>query len=57
VASGSAPESELQSVLKNIPAGYVGALDDAVSAVRFLLSDEARYVNGGNIHLSGGWGI
>jgi 3-oxoacyl-[acyl-carrier protein] reductase len=57
VASGSAPESELQSVLKNIPAGYVGALDDAVSAVRFLLSDEARYINGGNLHLSGGWGI
>jgi 3-oxoacyl-[acyl-carrier protein] reductase len=57
VASGSAPASELESVLKNIPAGYVGALDDAVGAVRFLLSDEARYVNGGNIHLSGGWGI
>jgi 3-oxoacyl-[acyl-carrier protein] reductase len=57
VASGSAPESELQSVLKNIPAGSVGSLDDAVAAVRFLLSDEARYVNGGNIHLSGGWGI
>lgn len=57
VASGSAPESELQSVLKNIPAGYVGSLGDAVAAVRFLLSDEARYVNGGNIHLSGGWGI
>lgn len=57
IASGSAPEAELQSVLKNIPAGYVGTLGDAVSAVRFLLSDEARYINGGNLHLSGGWGI
>lgn len=57
IASGSAPESELQAMVKNIPAGYVGSLDDAVNAVRFLLSDEARYVTGGNIHLSGGWGI
>jgi 3-oxoacyl-[acyl-carrier protein] reductase len=32
-------------------------LSDAVSAVLFLLSEEARYVNGANLHLSGGWGI
>jgi 3-oxoacyl-[acyl-carrier protein] reductase len=44
-------------MLKHIPAGYVGSLDDAVSVVRFLLSDEARYVNGANIQVSGGWGI
>src|SRR5205807_2283354 len=30
---------------------------DQVGVVRFLLSDEARYVTGTNIHLSGGWGI
>ena len=57
IATGSAPEEELQKMVKNIPAGYVGEPSDAVSAVRFLLSDEARYVNGTNIHLSGGWGI
>jgi 3-oxoacyl-[acyl-carrier protein] reductase len=57
IDSGSAPKEELETMAKRIPAGYVGALDDAVSAVRFLLSDEARYVNGANIHLSGGWGI
>jgi 3-oxoacyl-[acyl-carrier protein] reductase len=57
IASGSAPEAELQAMVKNIPAGYVGRVEDAVAAVRFLLSDEARYVNGANIHLSGGWGI
>jgi 3-oxoacyl-[acyl-carrier protein] reductase len=55
--SGSAPEEEWASLAKRIPAGYVGTIDDAVSAVRFLLSDEARYVNGANIHLSGAWGI
>ncbi|MFN7976448.1 MAG: SDR family oxidoreductase [Acidobacteriota bacterium] len=57
IASGSAPDDELAKMVKMIPAGYVGELPDAVSAVRFLLSEEARYVNGGNIHLSGGWGI
>ena len=57
IASGSAPDAELQKMVKNIPAGYVGELKDAVAAVRFLLSEEARYVTGANIHLSGGWGI
>jgi 3-oxoacyl-[acyl-carrier protein] reductase len=57
IASGSAPDEELQKMVKNIPAGYVGELKDAVSVVRFLVSEEARYVNGANIHLSGGWGV
>ncbi|MBI4490270.1 MAG: SDR family oxidoreductase [Deltaproteobacteria bacterium] len=57
VDSGSAPKEELASMAKRIPAGYVGTLEDAVSIVRFLLSEEARYINGANIHLSGGWGI
>jgi 3-oxoacyl-[acyl-carrier protein] reductase len=57
IASGSAPEAELQKMVKNIPAGYVGELDDAVAAARYLLSDEARYVTGSNLVLGGGWGI
>lgn len=57
IDSGSAPPGELAGVVKRIPAGYVGTVDDTVGAVRFLLSDDARYVNGANIHLSGAWGI
>jgi 3-oxoacyl-[acyl-carrier protein] reductase len=57
IASGSAPDEELQKMVKSIPAGYLGELADAVSAVRFLLSEEARYVNGANLQVSGGWGI
>jgi 3-oxoacyl-[acyl-carrier protein] reductase len=57
IDSGSAPQEELARMLKLIPAGYVGSVDDAVSVVRFLLSEEARYVNGANIQLSGAWGV
>ncbi len=57
IDSGSAPPDELAGVVKRIPAGYVGSVGDTVAAVRYLLSEEARYVNGANLHLSGGWGI
>jgi 3-oxoacyl-[acyl-carrier protein] reductase len=57
VNSGSAPESELAAMAKKIPAGYIGEVKDVLGPVQFLLSEEARYVNGTNIHLSGGWGI
>jgi len=57
IDSGSAPKEELDRMVKLIPAGYVGSVDDAVAAVRYLLSDEARYVNGANIQLSGAWGV
>jgi 3-oxoacyl-[acyl-carrier protein] reductase len=57
IDSGSAPHEELERMVKFIPAGYLGTVDDAAAAVRFLLSDEARYVNGANIQLSGAWGV
>lgn len=57
IDSGSAPLQELAAMTKRIPAGYIGTVDDTVAAVRYLLSDEARYVNGANIQISGGWGI
>ncbi|HEX2055048.1 MAG TPA: SDR family oxidoreductase [Nitrospiraceae bacterium] len=57
IDSGSAPPGELAGIVKRIPAGYVGTVDDTVGAVRYLLSDDARYVNGANIQISGGWGI
>lgn len=57
IDSGSAPPEELAGVIKRIPAGYVGSVADTVAAVRFFLSEEARYVNGANLHLSGGWGV
>ena len=57
IDSGSAPKEELENAAKRIPAGYIGTVDDTTAAVRFLLSDEARYINGANIQISGAWGI
>lgn len=53
---GRAPE-EMAPVQVSIPAGRVGTPADVTGAVRFLLSEEAAYVNGTNIHVSGGWGV
>ena len=57
IDSGSVEMAELTQMAKTIPAGNVGTVDDVVGAVLFLLSDEAGYVNGANINVSGGWGI
>jgi 3-oxoacyl-[acyl-carrier protein] reductase len=57
IDSGSAPPEELAGMTKRIPAGYIGTVDDTVAAVRYLLSDDARYVNGANLQISGAWGI
>jgi 3-oxoacyl-[acyl-carrier protein] reductase len=57
IETGSVPRDVIAQSMNSIPAGYVGSPDDAVGAVCYLLSDEARYVNGTNIHLSGAWGI
>jgi 3-oxoacyl-[acyl-carrier protein] reductase len=57
VDSGSVDAAELAGLVKTIPAGRIGSVDDAVNAVLYLLSDEAAYVTGTSLHVSGGWGI
>jgi len=57
IDSGSMEASELAAMAKNIPAGYVGSTQDASGACLYLLSDEASYVTGANIQVSGGWGL
>jgi len=57
IETGSVPLDEMSKMVRNIPAGYVGRPEDAASTVCYLLSDDARYVNGTNIHLSGAWGV
>lgn len=40
---------------KSIPAGRLGTFDDVSSAVIYLVSDQARYITGTNLIVSGGW--
>jgi len=51
------PRPDIEALLQRIPAGHLGQVDDVVVAARFLLSEEAGYVTGANIHVSGGWGV
>jgi 3-oxoacyl-[acyl-carrier protein] reductase len=48
---------DLPVLLDRIPAGHLGQVEDVVAAARFLLSEDAGYVTGTNIHVSGGWGV
>jgi len=57
IDSGSVDSDELAGLVKTIPAGRIGSLADAANAVLYLLSDEAGYVTGTSLHVSGGWGM
>jgi 3-oxoacyl-[acyl-carrier protein] reductase len=57
IDSGSVELAELAVMAKSIPAGNVGTVDDVVGAALYLISNEASYVNGANIQVSGAWGI
>lgn len=57
VATGGSRPEELEAARARIPAGRLGAPEDVVGAALFLLSEEASYVNGANLVVSGGWGV
>jgi 3-oxoacyl-[acyl-carrier protein] reductase len=57
IDTGTLPPEEIAGMVRNIPAGHMGTPADAVPLIQFLLSEEAAYINGANIHLSGGWGV
>jgi len=40
---------------QNIPAGRMGTFDDIANAVMFLVSEQACYITGANLVVSGGW--
>ncbi|MEC4676534.1 MAG: 3-oxoacyl-[acyl-carrier-protein] reductase [Nitrospirota bacterium] len=47
-------ENIKQEMLKSIPAGKFGSVDDVANAVVFLTSPEAGYITGQVIHVNGG---
>lgn len=47
----------LERMLRRIPAGRLGEVEDIAPAVHFLASDAATYITGQAIVLDGGWSI
>ena len=48
------PEDVKKALLSQIPMGKLGMPEDVADAVRFLASDEAKYITGQVIHVNGG---
>lgn len=48
------PEKEKEKYLKMIPSKRFGKVEDVAEMIAFLLSEQASYVNGTNIHINGG---
>ncbi len=48
------PDEVRNELLKQIPMGKLGTTEDVANAVRFLASDEAKYITGQVINVNGG---
>ncbi len=46
-----------QPIIKSTPLGRMGEAEEIASVIAFLASDEASYITGTPIAVSGGWGI
>lgn len=47
-------EAQQEAILRQIPAGRMGAPDEIAAAVLYLASPEAAYVTGATLHVNGG---
>ena len=45
----------LDSVIVRTPLGHAGEVRDIATAALWLLSDEAKYITGAILDVSGGW--
>ena len=52
-ARGTSPEAMLSDLVKTIPSGRVGTIDDIADAACFLVSERATYVNGAALVVDG----
>jgi len=47
-------DTQRQTLLQHVPLGSLGTPDDVAACVLFLASDEARYITGEVVSVSGG---
>lgn len=50
---GTSPEAILSDLVKTIPSGRVGTIEDIADAVLFLVSERATYINGAALVVDG----
>jgi 3-oxoacyl-[acyl-carrier protein] reductase len=55
IDNGHLPPEQAQWMHKRVPMGRLGRAEEVARAVAFLVSDEASYVSGANLTVSGGW--
>lgn len=55
IDNGHLPPEQAQWMHKRVPMGRLGRAEEVAKAVAFLVSDEASYVSGANLTVSGGW--
>lgn len=55
VSPGTLEDSRKKPTLDQIPAGRYGTYEDITQAVRFLVGDDAGYVTGAHLKVSGGY--
>jgi len=48
------PEDVLVKIIKTIPVGRLGKVDDIARGVRFLVSDDASFITGSTVDINGG---
>ncbi len=55
--NGRLSEEQLQMQASTVPMGRSGTAEDVLGAVQYLISDNAQYVTGTELVISGGWGL
>ena len=53
ITTTSSPE-EIENVVRSIPMGRLGSVEDVANLVLFLVSDASSYITGASIDINGG---
>jgi 3-oxoacyl-[acyl-carrier protein] reductase len=55
IDNGYLPPAQATWMVSRVPSGRLGRPEEVADAVAFLLSDQAQYVSGATLSVSGGW--